>query len=140
VLTQSIFEVMTPNPVTLPADSPLQEAARRMKEREIGDVIVLDKGAICGVVTDRDIVVRAVAENRDPATTRLADICSRDLVTLTPADSVEDAIEVMRERAIRRVPVVEDGAPVGIVSIGDLAVERDPGSALADISAAIPND
>lgn len=139
-MTQSIIEVMTPNPVSLPAGSPLQEAARCMKERDIGDVIVLDNGTVCGVVTDRDIVVRAVAENRDPATTKLGDICSRDLVTLTPADSVEDAIELMRERAIRRVPIIENGAPVGIVSIGDLAVERDPQSALADISMANPND
>jgi CBS domain-containing protein len=111
-----------------------------MKERDIGDVIVLDNGTVCGVVTDRDIVVRAVAENRDPATTKLGDICSRDLATLTPADSVEDAIELMRERAIRRVPIIDNGAPVGIVSIGDLAVDRDPQSALADISSAAPND
>jgi CBS domain-containing protein len=139
-MTQSIIEVMTPNPVSLPAASPLQEAARCMKERDIGDVIVLDNGTVCGVVTDRDIVVRAVAENRDPATTKLGDICSRDLATLTPADSVEDAIELMRERAIRRVPIIDNGAPVGIVSIGDLAVDRDPQSALADISSAAPND
>ena len=139
-MTQSIIEVMTPNPVSLPAASPLQEAARCMKERDIGDVIVLDNGTVCGVVTDRDIVVRAVAENRDPATTKMGDICSRDLATLTPADSVEDAIELMRERAIRRVPIIDNGAPVGIVSIGDLAVDRDPQSALADISSAAPND
>ena len=139
-MTQSIIELMTPNPVSLPAGSPLQEAARCMKERDIGDVIVLEDGNVCGVVTDRDIVVRAVAENRDPATTKLGDICSRDLATLTPADSVEDAIELMRERAIRRVPIIDNGAPVGIVSIGDLAVDRDPQSALADISAAAPND
>lgn len=138
-MPQSIRDVMTANPVTLPSDAPVEEAAQRMKDADIGDVIVTDDGTVCGAVTDRDIVVRAVAEHRDPSTTKLADICSRDVVTVTPADSVEDAIRSMRERAIRRVPVVEHGTPVGIVSIGDLARERDPDSALADISAAPPS-
>lgn len=140
-MAQTIQKLMTPNPVALPADSSLHEAARCMKQDDIGDVIVLDNGTVCGVVTDRDIVVRAVAESRDPSTTKLADICSRDLVTVAPTDSVENAVRLMREHAIRRLPVVEqDGSPVGIVSLGDLAVERDPDSALADISAAAPND
>jgi CBS domain-containing protein len=138
-VTQKIREVMTPEPVTLPADSPLNEAARQMKAHDIGDVIVLEDSTVCGVVTDRDIVVRALAEDRDPSTTQLADICSREVVTLTPTDWVEDAIRLMREHAIRRLPIVEAGKPVGIVSIGDLAVERDSDSALADISVAPPN-
>ncbi len=138
-MAQTIRDVMTPDPVALPSTSALNEAARQMKERDIGDVIVLADGEVCGVVTDRDIVVRAVAEDRNPSTTKLADICSRDVVTLSPSDSVEDAIAMMREGAIRRVPIVENGMPVGVVSIGDLAVVRDPDSALADISAAPPN-
>ncbi len=138
-MSQTIQEVMTPDPVALPANAPLSEAARQMKQRDIGDVIVLDNDKVCGVVTDRDIVVRAVAEDRDPAATTLGEICSRDLVTLTPTSSVDDAVRLMRERAIRRLPVVDDGRPVGIVSIGDLAVERDAESALAQISAAPGN-
>ncbi len=138
-MAQSIREVMTPDPVTLPASSPLNEAARQMKQRDIGDVIVLEDSSVCGVVTDRDIVVRALAEDRDPKATKLADICSRDLVTLTPTDSVEDAVRLMREHTLRRLPIVDGGKPVGIVSLGDLAVERDPDSTLADISAAPAN-
>ena len=86
-----------------------------------------------------DIVVRVVAEGRDPRATRIEDIASRDLTAVSPDDPVDRAVELMRERAVRRLPVVKRGKVVGIVSIGDLAVERDPGSALADISAAPPN-
>jgi CBS domain-containing protein len=138
-VTQSIREVMTPDPVALPASAPLKEAAHQMKQRDIGDVIVLDDSKVCGVVTDRDIVVRALAEDRNPKTTKLADICSRELVSLGPDDSVEDAIRLMRDRAVRRLPVVDKGKPVGIVSLGDLALERDADSALAEISGAPGN-
>jgi CBS domain-containing protein len=111
-----------------------------MRANDIGDVIVVDdNGKLTGIVTDRDIVVRVVAEGRDPRATRLGDIASRELTVLAPDDPVERAVELMRERAIRRLPVVEQGKPVGIVSIGDLALDRDPDSALADISAAPPN-
>jgi CBS-domain-containing membrane protein len=79
-----------------------------------------------------------VAEAQDPATTTLADLCSHSLVTVTPTDSVEQAVRLMRTHAIRRVPVVVRGQAVGIVSLGDLAVERDPHSALGGISAAPP--
>jgi CBS domain-containing protein len=110
-----------------------------MRDANIGDVIVLQDDQICGILTDRDIVVRAVAEGREPATTKVADICSQELTTVSPTDEVEEAVRLMREKAIRRLPVVEGGKPVGIVSIGDLAVERDPHSALGRISAAPPN-
>jgi CBS domain-containing protein len=85
-----------------------------------------------------DIVVRAVADDRNPAEVRLGDICSRELTTVDASASVKDAVELMRKQALRRLPVVEAGRPVGIVSLGDLAIERDPGSTLADISAASP--
>ncbi|MCA1843240.1 MAG: CBS domain-containing protein [Actinobacteria bacterium] len=104
-----------------------------------GGVIVLRRERICGVVTDRDIAVRAVAEGRDPGQVRVGDICSRELEFLSPGDAVDDAVRIMRERAVRRLPVVDGGRPVGMVSIGDLVLERDPNSALADISAAPPN-
>jgi CBS domain-containing protein len=111
-----------------------------MCEADIGDVIVTnEKGYICGIVTDRDIVVRAVAQGSDCQGTKLGDICSRELTTLSPDDSIDDAVCLMRERAVRRLPVVEQGCPVGIVSIGDLALAKDPTSALADISGAPPN-
>jgi CBS domain-containing protein len=138
-MTQSIRNVMTANPIMIPATSSVAEAACGMRDANIGDVIVLDDGRIYGILTDRDIVVRAVAEGRDLATTKVADICSQALTTVSPMDSVEDAVRLIRDNAIRRLPVVEGGKPVGIVSIGDLAVSQDPHSALGQVSAAPPN-
>ena len=137
---QSIQEVMTPDPFTVSASTPVLEVASTMRQGDVGAVIVLDDtGQVLGIVTDRDITVRAVAEGRDPTTTTVGEVCSQDLTTLSPTDTVQDAVQLMRERAVRRLPVVEGGVPVGIVSIGDLAIEREPQSALADISAAPPN-
>jgi CBS domain-containing protein len=110
-----------------------------MRDSDIGEVIVVEGGNLFGIVTDRDIVVRGIASDKDPSTTRLDEICSRDLATVSSDTPVEDAVRIMRDKAIRRLPVVEAGKPVGVVSIGDLAVERDPVSTLADISKAPPN-
>jgi CBS domain-containing protein len=139
MMPQRIHDVMTPNPVTLPGTTSVQDAARAMRDQAIGDVIVIEHNQVCGIITDRDIVVRTVAEEQDPATTTLADICSHSLLTVLPTDSVEQAVRLMRTHAIRRLPVVDGGKAVGIVSLGDLAVERDPDSALGEISAALPN-
>jgi CBS domain-containing protein len=136
---QRVREVMTENPVALPKDASIVEAARLMREKGIGDVIVTDGERAEGIVTDRDIVVRAVAEGTDPSQVRVGEVLSRDLATVSPDDPVEQVIALMREKAIRRVPVVESGRPVGVVSIGDLAIQRDAGSALADISDEPPN-
>jgi predicted transcriptional regulator len=84
--------------------------------------------------------VQALAESEDPRTIKLADICSRDVTSLSPESSVGGAVKLMRDKAVRRLPVLENGKPVGTVSIGDLAVRRDPDSALADISAAPANN
>ena len=138
-MAQQIRELMTPNPMALPGTASVHEAARAMRDAQIGDVIVIENNEVCGIVTDRDLVVRILAEAKDPATTTLADICSHSLVTVTPTDSVEEAVRLMRTHAIRRLPVVDGGQAVGIVSLGDLAVERDPGSALGKISGAPPN-
>jgi CBS domain-containing protein len=138
-MAQYIRELMTPNPVALPGTASVHEAACAMRDAEIGDVIVIEHNQVCGIVTDRDIVVRLVAEAQDPATTTLADLCSHALVTVRPTDPIEEAVRLMRSHVIRRVPVVEGGQAVGIVSLGDLAVERDPHSALGEISAAPPD-
>ena len=138
-MAQQIRELMTTHPLVLPGTASVHEAARAMRDAEIGDVIVLEHNEVCGIVTDRDIVVRLVAEAQDPATTPLADLCSHALVTVRPTDPIEEAVRLMRTHAIRRVPVVDGGQAVGIVSLGDLAVERDPHSALGEISAAPPN-
>lgn len=138
-MPETIREVMTPSPRTLDIRATVQEAARTMLDDDIGDVIICDGGTICGIVTDRDITVRAVAQGRDPAMTSVGDICSAEVATLSPDDSVDDAVRLIRDKAVRRVPVVEGGKPVGIVSIGDLAIDLDSRSALAEVSVAPPN-
>ncbi len=134
-----VREVMTPNPVTLQASVPVMEAAKVMSQRNMGDVIVQQDGKICGIVTDRDIVIRALAQGKDPKTTTLESICSQKLTTISPDQTTSEAVRLMQERSIRRLPVVEDGRVMGIVSLGDLAVELDRHSALGNISAAPPN-
>lgn len=132
---------MSPDPVTLIETESILNTARAMREYDIGDVIVLDgTGArVKGIVTDRDIVVRAIVDERDPAGTTIGSICSEELTVVTPKDTVDKAVKLMREKAVRRLPVVEDGNAVGIVSIGDLAERFDRRSALADISSAPAN-
>ncbi len=137
-MAKSIKDAMTTKPASLPASATVADAAQQMRELDIGDVLVEQEGRLAGIVTDRDIVVRAIAEGRD-VTSKLGDIVSSEVVCITPAESADDAIRLMRERALRRVPVVENGRPVGIVSLGDLAGERDPRSVLGEISSAPPN-
>ncbi|MBA3738796.1 MAG: CBS domain-containing protein [Actinobacteria bacterium] len=131
---QQVKEVMTPGPITLDRDASLAEAARLMRDRGIGDVIVVEGDDAEGIVTDRDIVIRGVAEGADPNTTRLGQVLSGDLTSVAPDDPVERALELMREKAVRRLPVLEGGKPVGVISLGDLAIQQDAGSVLADIS------
>lgn len=134
-----IREVMTPAPVTVAATDMVTAAASAMKDHGIGAVPVLTDGALTGILTDRDIAVRVLAEGLDPSATRVGDVCSTELVALGPDDDVDDAIRAIRDRAVRRIPVLDKGAPVGIVSIGDVALTWDERSALADVSAAPPN-
>jgi CBS domain-containing protein len=138
---QMVKDVMTPQVVYLPAETTLDEAARAMREKDIGDVVVTEGASLAGVVTDRDIVVRAVADGRDPASTTVGDVASRDLVMIQQDASPQQAAEVMRERAVRRLLVCDnDRRLVGVVSLGDLAVRMDPNSTLGKISSAAPND
>jgi CBS domain-containing protein len=140
-MARQIRDVMTDHPSTLTSDATLETAAREMRDRDIGSVIVLDGngGSICGIVTDRDIVVRGIAVGKDPAQAKLSEICSREPATLSPDQSIEDAVRLMREKAVRRLPVQERGRPIGVVSLGDLALERDEKSVLGQISASPAN-
>jgi CBS domain-containing protein len=136
-----VRHVMTAEPQTLPLDATLYEAARVMRDRGIGDVLVTYAGRLCGLVTDRDIVVRAVAESRDTSLTPLGDVCTADLTTVRPDDDAGKAARLMAEQAVRRLPVVDDEQrPVGIVCIGDLATADGQSSPLAEISKAPPNN
>jgi CBS domain-containing protein len=138
-VAQKVREIMTSAPVALRPSQPLTEAGRAMREQGVGSVLVVDNGQLKALVTDRDIVVRAVADGRDPGKTTIAEVCSPYLATAAPDDDVEIVVRRMREHGVRRVPVVEDGRPIGVLSLGDLAIERDERSALADISAEAPN-
>jgi|SRR6185436_14409585 CBS domain-containing protein len=139
-MVDKISEVMTRDAVTLSSTETLAQAAKQMRDADVGDVIVVDGDRVVGLVTDRDIVVRGIAEDLDPFTTALTSVCTHDLVTVGPDDSIDSAVQRMREHAVRRLPVVADGKPVGVVTLGDLAVERDTDSALAEISASEPNN
>jgi len=136
---RTVQDLMTPDPITLPETATLLDAARTMRQAGIGNVVVLHGEAVCGIVTDRDIVVRGIADGRDPRATTLGDVCSRNLTTLSPDDQLETALRLIREHAIRRLPVVKRGRAVGILTMGDLAMQEDGDSALADVSAAPPN-
>jgi len=138
-MTRTMRDIMSPAPVCMAATESVSAAAKVMKEHGIGAVLVLADGRLDGILTDRDIAVRVLADNRDPLTTRLGDICSAELDVLGPDDDVERAARLVRELAVRRIPVVQDGTPVGVVSIGDLALEKDRQSAFSGISAAPPN-
>lgn len=130
---------MTPGVVAVRPDASLVEAAQLMRVQDIGDVLVADGQEVVGVLTDRDITVRAVAEGLDPLTVSARSVCTPDPVLLAPDDPVAAAVALMRAHAVRRLPVVEDGLPVGMVSLGDLAEVQDPDSTLAEISRAVPD-
>jgi CBS domain-containing protein len=138
-MAQQIRDVMTPEPKVLDIDCSIAEAARVMRDNDIGMLVVRSNKGVVGVVTDRDLVVRGLAECEDPNTTTLADVYSEQLVVLEANDSIENAINLMRRKAIRRLPVMQNGEVVGVVSLGDLALERDPNSVLGQISAAPAN-
>jgi CBS domain-containing protein len=132
-------DLMSTELIRLDEDVPAREAAKLMREHDVGNVLVTRKGRLCGIVTDRDIVVRCIADGKDPEKTQLSEFCSEDLLTLKPDSKVGEAIRVMTEHAVRRVPVVDGDHPVGIVTLGDLAVSWDRKSALGEISSAKPN-
>jgi CBS domain-containing protein len=137
-MAKLIRELMN-KPITLESSATVAAAAREMRASDIGTVVVDDGDGARGIVTDRDIAVRAVAAGLDPAITPLSEICSDDLTTLSADDDIDTAVQVMRDKAIRRILVVDSrDRAIGIVSLGDLAIERDAGSVLGQISAAPP--
>lgn len=135
-----IKQIMSKKVDVLPVDAPIMDAAKMMRDHDIGSIVVSGSdGKVCGMLTDRDIVVRGLAANADLETMRVGDLCSKDVEGITPDGTVDQAVQVMKQRAIRRIPVIENGKAVGLVSLGDLAQARDPGSALGEISHASPN-
>lgn len=136
-----VRDVMSKNPLTLPETASLAQAARAMRESHIGAVLVNDgNDKLAGLITDRDIVVRAIADGQDPNNIPVSRVCSKADFKLDPNDSVDNAVKLMSDANVRRIPVVEDGRAIGIVSLGDLAVARDPDSVLGRISRAPANN
>ena len=140
-MVTSIREVMTPDPLTVDAGAPIVDAARMMRDAKVGTVVVMKNGGeICGIATDRDLVVKGIAEKSNASEIRMDDVCSHSLLTVNPDDPSDRAVSLMRDHALRRLAVTEDDRLVGIVSLGDLAVERDRKSVLGEISDAPPNN
>ncbi|MEU3660610.1 CBS domain-containing protein [Streptomyces sp. NPDC032940] len=139
-MTHRVRDVMSPATVAVEPMTTVTRAARLMRDENVGDVLVTYDCDLFGLLTDRDIVLRSVADGLDPDATTVGSVCTPPpVVTLAPDDSAEHAVDLMRRHAVRRLPVVEHGGvPVGVVSLGDLAGSEDPHSALADISAADP--
>lgn len=121
-MTKTIREVMTMNPETVTRDSSVVDAARIMRDHDTGIVPLVDGDRLVGVVTDRDITVQTVADGRDPNTTTVGEIASGNLVMLDPQQNLDDALHLMAQHQVRRLPVCEeDGRLVGIVAQADVA-------------------
>jgi CBS domain-containing protein len=121
-----IRELMTENPRTVSSDATVVEAARVMRDDDVGLVPVVDGDRLVGTVTDRDIAIRVVTEERDPSSTTVREIASTDLVTIDPEQDLGEALRLMAQHQVRRLPVVEeDGRLVGIVAQADVARHGD---------------
>lgn len=115
-----VRDVMTRPVVSVHPDASLVEAAQLMRAQDIGEVLVADGGKLLGVLTDRDITLRAVAEGVDPLAVTCHAVCTADPVTIGPDEEVAEAAALMRRHAVRRLPVVEAGRPLGVISLGDV--------------------
>jgi CBS domain-containing protein len=132
-----VRDVMTPNPETIRRESPALEAAKAMKKADAGMIPVVDDGELFGTVTDRDIVLRVVAEGKDPQSTTVGEIASSGVVTVEPEEDLNEALQLMARHQVRRLPVVEEGRLVGILAQADVALagdERQVGETVEQIS------
>ena len=121
-MAQSVQELMSSNPRTVSSDQTIVDAARVMRDENVGLVPVVDGERLVGTVTDRDIAIRVVAEQQDAASTQVQEIASTDLVTVDPQQGLDEALRLMAQHQVRRLPVVEeDGRLVGIVAQADVA-------------------
>jgi CBS domain-containing protein len=134
---KSVKDAMTADVKTAAPSQSLTDVARLMKQEDVGSVPVVDGERLIGVVTDRDIVVRGIADGSDPHAIKAGDIASRDVVTVRPGDNLEEALRLMAQHQVRRLPVVDDGHLVGMVAQADVAQEakeKDVGHVVEEIS------
>jgi CBS domain-containing protein len=137
-MATKVHEIMTARPRAVTPDTPVSEAAQLMEEEDVGSLPVLDGEELVGMVTDRDIVIRAVAKGKDPRGMPVRDVATREVVTVNADDSLGDALDLMAAHQVRRLPVVsEDRQLVGVLSQADAAIhakEKQVGEMLEDIS------
>ncbi len=133
-----VSDVMTTRPRAVTPDTPVTQVAELMREEDVGAIPVVQDDKLVGMVTDRDIVVRAVAQGKDPRGMPVAEVSSRELVTVDPDQDLSDALQLMAQHQVRRLPVVdEDNHLIGVVSQADVAREvkdKAAGELLEDIS------
>ncbi|MHC5262613.1 CBS domain-containing protein [Streptomyces sp. UC4497] len=138
-MPQLVHDVMTPRVTAVAPDTPVAETAQLMREHDIGNVLVCDGNRLLGLVTDRDITLRVIADGADPRIVDVGTVCTPDPVYVGPEEETEHAAALMRRHAVRRLPVVSAGRAIGMVSIGDLTEHHDTGATLADISRSEPS-
>jgi len=134
IMDAKVRDVMTPGPIGVDYDQSVGEAARAMRDWGVGAILVVGNGSLYGLVTDRDLVVRAVAEERG-ADEPVGPLSSANLIGVDADAGVHEAMRLMRQHGVRRLPVLEDGQVAGIVSLGDLAMQDEPDLAFAQLSA-----
>src|SRR5262245_52402457 len=137
-MTKKVSDTMTEDVWWAAPDDSVAEAAQTMKRRDVGSIPVVDRGLLVAILTDRDIVMRTVAEQVDPGAINVGEIASRDLVTVAPDDELAEALELMARHQVRRLPVLDDdGRLVGMLAQADVAIEvkeKAAGELLAEIS------
>jgi CBS domain-containing protein len=123
-MAKSVRDAMTENPRSIGQSASVVEAARLMREQHIGSLPITDDEKLVGMITDRDITTRVVAEAADPNTTSVGDVYSRDLISVEPDNDLDEALRLMARHQVRRLPVVENGRLVGIVAQADIALSE----------------
>ena len=142
-MAKSVRDAMTEDPRSIGASASVVEAARMMREQDIGSLPITDDEKLVGMITDRDITTRVVAEAADPKLTSVEDVYSRDLISVAPDNDLEEAVRLMARHQVRRLPVVENGRLVGIVAQADIALresETQTGELVEAISAPSQGD
>jgi len=142
-MAESVRDAMTEDPHSIGASAAVVEAARLMREEDVGSLPITEDEALVGMITDRDITMRVVAEAADPNATSVEDVYSRDLISVEPDNDLEEALGLMARHQVRRLPVVEDGRLVGIVAQADIALsanETKTGELVEAISAPSEGD
>src|SRR5438034_7010810 len=137
-MAKSVQELMTRNPCSIDADKSVTYAAKMMRDEEVGLAPIVEGNRLVGTVTDRDIAIRVVAEGKDPESTKVTEIASTDLVTVDPQQDLDEALRLMAQHQVRRLPVVEeDGRLARVVAQADVArhgVDTKPGQVVQEIS------